>query len=99
MIKFTNNKKMLDAKNKAYQILNNHFDIIAFEDRYPLEPIDIFFLAQESAAETVDQILKSIDDRFNGYYTMPEDEKEYYDFFEQVKYEIEISNYDTKRTS
>jgi len=47
----------------------------------PLE----FEQAKKCALITVNEILKNIDSKHNGYYTMPDDEKKNYDFWDSVE--------------
>ena len=45
--------------------------------------------AKQCALIAVDEILEYIDSNHNGYYTMPESVKIKYDYYEEVKQELE----------
>ena len=67
----------MDAKEKAEKLFITMLSYVSRNE------------AKQCALIAVDEILEYIDSNHNGYYTMPESVKIKYDYYEEVKQELE----------
>ena len=67
----------MDAKEKAEKLFITMLSYVSRNE------------SKQCALIAVDEILEYIDSNHNGYYTMPESVKIKYDYYEEVKQELE----------
>lgn len=75
----------MEPKQKAEELIEKYNDYLQQE----MQCIVYVYQAKQCALIAVDEILEYIDSNHNGYYTMPESVKIKYDYYEEVKQELE----------
>ena len=75
----------MTPKEKAKELVEKYNDYLQQE----MQCIVYVNQSKECALIAVDEILEYIDSNHNGYYTMPESVKIKYDYYEEVKQELE----------
>ena len=75
----------MTPKQKAKELVEKYNDYLQQE----MQCIVYVNQAKQCALIAVDEILEYVDSNHNGYYTMPESVKIKYDYYEEVKQELE----------